>query len=86
MKFICNKTELSEAIGHVSRAVSPKSTIAALEGIKVKVENNEVELTAYNLEMGIRTSIKAETEGSGEFVASRTPLSTSFFDFFGSVF
>lgn len=70
MKFICNKTELSEAIGHVSRAVSPKSTIAALEGIKVKVENNEVELTAYNLEMGIRTSIKAETEGSGEFVVS----------------
>lgn len=70
MKFICNKTELSEAIGNVSRAVSPKSTIAALEGIKVKVENNEVELTAYNLEMGIRTSIKAETEGSGEFVVS----------------
>ena len=68
MKFICSKSELSEAIGNVSRAVSPKSTIPALEGIKVRVAEGQVELTAYNLEMGIRTSIKAETEGSGEFV------------------
>ena len=58
MKFICNKAELSEAIGNVSRAVSPKSTIPVLEGIKVRVGENEVELTAYNLEMGIRTAIK----------------------------
>lgn len=70
MKFICNKNELSEAIGNVSRAVSPKSTIPALEGIKVKVSPGEIELTAYNLEMGIRTSISAETEDSGEFVVS----------------
>ncbi|HOO07206.1 MAG TPA: DNA polymerase III subunit beta [Ruminococcus sp.] len=70
MKFICNKIELSEAINNVSRAVSPKSTIAALEGIKVSVRPGEVELTAYNLEMGIRTTIKADTQDSGEFVAS----------------
>ncbi|MBQ9809362.1 MAG: DNA polymerase III subunit beta [Ruminococcus sp.] len=70
MKFICNKTELSEAISNVSRAVSPKSTIAALEGIKVKLTEGQVELTAYNLEMGIRTAITANTEGEGEFVVS----------------
>ena len=70
MKFICNKTEISEAIGNVSRAVSQKSTIPALEGIKVRVSEGSVELTAYNLEMGIRTSIKADTDGEGEFVVS----------------
>lgn len=70
MKFTCNKNEISEAIVSVSKAVSPKSSIAALEGVKVKVSDGEVELTAYNLEMGIRTSIKAQTEGNGEFVAS----------------
>lgn len=70
MKFICNKTELSEAISNVSRAVSSKSTIPALEGIKVKVSPNEIELTGYNLEMGIRTSISSVTEDSGEFVVS----------------
>ncbi len=70
MKFICNKSELSEAISNVSRAVSQKSTIPALEGIKVRIAENTVELTAYNLEMGIRTSIDAQTDSSGEFVVS----------------
>lgn len=70
MKFICNKTELSEAINNVSRAVPQKSTIQALEGIKVKVSPGELELTAYNLEMGIRTTISAVTQDSGEFVVS----------------
>ena len=70
MKFICNKTELSEAIGNVSRAVSQKSTIPALEGIKVKISDQQVELTSYNLEMGIITTIAAQTEGSGEIVVS----------------
>lgn len=70
MKFICNKSELSEAIGNVSRAVSQKSTIPALEGIKVRILSGRLELTAYNLEMGIRTSISAQTEGEGEFVVS----------------
>lgn len=70
MKFICNKSELSEAISNVSRSVSSKSTIPALEGIKVKVSPGTLELTAYNLEMGIRTSINAETSDNGEFVVS----------------
>ncbi|MDE5620880.1 MAG: DNA polymerase III subunit beta [Ruminococcus sp.] len=70
MKFICNKNELSEAISNVSKAVSSKSTIPALEGIKVKVTKGVVELTAYNLEMGIRTSISSVTDGEGEFVVS----------------
>lgn len=70
MKFICNKQELSEAISNVSRAVSPKSTISALEGIKVKVSPGSLELTAYNLEIGIITSISADTQDSGEFVVS----------------
>ncbi len=68
MKFICKKTELSEAIINVSRVVPQKSTIPALEGIKVKVTPGYVELTSYNLEMGIRTTINADTSDSGEFV------------------
>ena len=70
MKFVCNKNELSEAVTNVSRAVSQKSTIPALEGIKVKISDGTVELTGYNLEMGIRTTISASTEGNGEFVVN----------------
>ncbi|MBP3380105.1 MAG: DNA polymerase III subunit beta [Ruminococcus sp.] len=68
MKFICKTAELSEAINNVSRAVPQKSTIAALEGIKVKITPGQLELTAYNLEMGIRTTINARTEDNCEFV------------------
>ncbi len=70
MKFVCNKNELSEAIISVSKAVPQRSTIQALEGIKVRVSENEVELTAYNLEMGIRTAISANADMEYEFVAS----------------
>lgn len=70
MKFICKKNELSEAISNVSRAVPQKSTIQALEGIKVKITPGCVELTAYNLEMGIRTTIDADTNDNGEFVVN----------------
>lgn len=70
MKFTCNKTELGEAISSVSKAVPQKSTIQALEGIRVKVSGNAVELTAYNLEMGIKTTINASADSDYEFVAS----------------
>lgn len=70
MKFICNKSELCEAISNVSKAVSQKSTIPALEGIKIKISPEEIELTGYNLEMGIRTAIKSTTDDSGEFVVN----------------
>ncbi len=68
MKFSCDKQFLCEAIVNVSKAVAVNSTIPALEGIKVKVTPNQVELTGYNLEIGITTTLAAITEGEGEFV------------------
>lgn len=70
MRFICDRESLSEAISNVSRAVPQKSTIQALEGIKVNVSPNFVELTGYNLEMGIRTTIIANTADKYEFVVN----------------
>ncbi|MBR2284513.1 MAG: DNA polymerase III subunit beta [Ruminococcus sp.] len=70
MRFTCGKAALSEAISCVSRAVSQKSTIEALEGIKVTVSPGSVELTGYNLELGIRTAVPAQTDDTGSFVVS----------------
>ena len=70
MKFTCSRQALSEAIGSVSRAVSQKSSIAALEGIKVSVAPGAVTLTGYNLEIGITTTIDANTSDTGDFVVS----------------
>lgn len=68
MKFICNKNKLHEAISNVSKAVPAKSNIAALEGIKLKLSENQLELTGYDLELGIRTTMEVNSSDSGEFV------------------
>lgn len=68
MEFICNKEQLSEAISNVSKAVSVKSTIPALEGIKIKLADGVLELTGYDLEIGMRTSIPVKSDSSGECV------------------
>ncbi|HNX64910.1 MAG TPA: DNA polymerase III subunit beta [Oscillospiraceae bacterium] len=68
MKLVCKKQNLNAAVASVSRAVALKSTIAALEGIKIKVSETTAELTGYDLEMGIKTEIPVESDKSGEFV------------------
>ena len=62
MKFTCVQSELNEALNNVVRAVPQKSTITALTGIKVSVNRNVLELTGYDLEMGIQTKINIVSE------------------------
>jgi DNA polymerase-3 subunit beta len=68
MKFICNKTRLHDAITNVSKAVAQKSNITALEGIKLKLTEGNLELTGFDLEFGIRTNLEVNSEGTGELV------------------
>lgn len=68
LKFTCGKEDICSAISNVSKAVSPKSTIAALEGIKLKLNMSSLELTGYDLEIGITTYIQCDSEDSGEVV------------------
>lgn len=70
MKFICDKNELSEALINVSKAVADRSAISSLEGVKFSLEDNTLELTGYDLELGIRTSIPAKSPDSGKFIAN----------------
>ena len=51
MKFSCEKALLQAAIATTSRAVSPKSSIPALEGILLEADDM-LRLTGYNLETG----------------------------------
>lgn len=68
MKFSCNRDVFLEAIVTTSKAVSAKSTIPALEGILMELNNNTLALTGYNLEIGIKTSIQVESEENGSIV------------------
>ncbi|MEG1990803.1 MAG: DNA polymerase III subunit beta [Christensenella sp.] len=68
MKIICNREELLEVLNGVSKAVSSKSSIPALEGILFKTAGEKVILTAYDLEIGIISSFDAQVDEDGEIV------------------
>ena len=67
MKFSCEKALLQAAIATASRAVSPKSSIPALEGILLEA-GQELRLTGYNLDTGIRTVVPADVSEEGTLV------------------
>ena len=65
MKFTCSTASLNQAIARVSLAVSPKSTLPALEGILVTAKNNTLTLVGYNLELGITATLPAQVQEEG---------------------
>lgn len=70
MKLSFNRTELTQAVTNVQRAVSSKSTNPALEGILIKAAEDKATLCGYDLELGIKTTIDASIIEEGEVVLS----------------
>lgn len=70
MKFTVNKGEITDAVMNIQRAVSSKTTIPALEGILITTQGNGLELSAYDLELGITTFIPSNNEENGSIVLS----------------
>lgn len=68
MKISCLRTDLQSAVSNVSRAVSSKSTIPALEGVLIKAYGDKLNISGYNLEIGITTDIEATIMDEGEIV------------------
>ena len=74
MKFSCDKDVFLEAIVTTSKAASAKSTIPALEGLLLELEDNSLSLTGYNLEIGIQTSITVNDGENGSIVINAKRL------------
>ena len=70
MKLTVQKTHIAEAVSNIQRAVSTKTSIPALEGILLTAGSGELELCAYDLELGITTTIPAQVEEPGKTVLS----------------
>jgi DNA polymerase-3 subunit beta len=70
MKFTCLRTDLSNAVSNVQRAVAAKASIPALEGILIKAYDENINLSGYDLEIGITTDVEATIEEQGEVVVS----------------
>ena len=70
MKISCLRSDLATAISNVSRAVSTKASIPALEGVLIKAYGDTLNISGYNLEIGITTDIEATIKEEGEIVVS----------------
>lgn len=75
MKFSCAKDVILNAVMTTSKAASSKSTIAALEGLLLELDNNVLTITGYNLEIGIRTEIPVMNGENGGVVINARMLS-----------
>lgn len=75
MKFSCARDAILNAVMTTSKAASSKSTIAALEGLLLELENNVLTITGYNLEIGIRTELPVENGVNGGTVINARMLS-----------
>ena len=65
MKFTCQKFDLSEVLPNVGKATSVKTPLEALAAIHLCANGQELELTGYDLELGIRTQIPAVVTEEG---------------------
>ena len=68
MWFTCEKSILQDAIDTVQKATSSKTTYPILEGILIKAIDNNVVLTATDLDLGIETIFPATVRENGSIV------------------
>lgn len=70
MKITCAKSELTNALSIVSKAIASKPQTPILAGIFMRAENNILELHATNNEIGLVCRIPIEIEEPGQLVVS----------------
>lgn len=58
MKIICSKTNLTNGVNIVSKAVPAKSSLSILQCILIKAEKGVITLTGNDTELGIETTIE----------------------------
>lgn len=66
MKFVCQKSDLQNAINTVSKAVPNRSTLSILECILFEADKNTVSLTANDMELAINTKFDGQVSENGK--------------------
>jgi DNA polymerase III subunit beta len=67
MKFVCTQHDLNINLALVSRAVSTRPTLPVLANIKIEATSNPdlIQLTGFDLSLGIQTSFMAQVDDEG---------------------
>ncbi len=73
MKIIFNRQEIGDAVSPLMCAVSGKSTLSAIEGFLIDAHEDGIcEITAFDLEKGMRISVNAEVVEPGAAIIKAT--------------
>lgn len=68
MKILCNQTTLTRGVQAVQRAISTKNTLPLLGGILIETKDNQLLLTATDLDLGIKTHVSCKVVTPGKTV------------------
>lgn len=68
MKFSCSQQDLNKALNIVSKAVSVRTTIPTLKGILIEAKEDQIILTASDMDITIENKMEARVEESGSIV------------------
>lgn len=68
LRIVCDKDELVSRISIVSRAVSTRSSVQVLSGIRLGSSEGKLELAATDMELSLRTNLAGSVTGSGAVV------------------
>ena len=75
MKLIFQKDDLLNGINIVLKAVSSKTTMAILECILIDASDQQIRLTANDMELGIETKVEGIIESRGKIALDAKLLS-----------
>lgn len=80
MKFTCTKENLNKGLNVVSHLAGKNISLPILNNILISADDNFIELSATNLEIGIKTKIRGKIEKKGKITLPARILS-SFINF-----
>ena len=65
MKLTCNRRVLHEALQHVSRVVSGRTTLPILSNLLLEAKGSDLRIVAYDMEIGAQSAVPIQTEEAG---------------------
>ena len=68
LRIACDRDELAARVSIVTRAVSTRSSVQVLAGIRLGSTDGQLELSATDMELSLRTSLAGTVTGSGAVV------------------
>jgi DNA polymerase-3 subunit beta len=75
VKIICNRGVLHEALQHVGRVVSGRTTLPILSNVLLEAKEGRLRMVAYDMEIGAQSSVGIEAEEEGAITVPARVLS-----------